>query len=152
DPRQSVLDLLEKRQRRGGLNHDNDDLSELAQRGLMSYAERAVLANCSQAPWRMGHGNPAPLELVGAKFTDLAIESIRVIRKLIAHEKFVFVASEPVGRALLTIGQGLHPLEYAIIGRLPDRIGDYLEDWAPLHHPTVSTEWDGAALPPREWV
>src|SRR5262249_7321809 len=91
DPRQSVLDLLEKRQRRGGLNHDNDDLSELAQRGLMSYAERAVLANCSQAPWRMGHGNPAPLELVGAKFTDLAIESIRVIRKLIAHEKFVFV-------------------------------------------------------------
>src|SRR5690606_3788189 len=119
-----------RRGRRGG-SHDSgsDELSELARRGLMAYAERAVLADRARARWRMGHGSPAPLELIGARFTDLVIESIRVIRKLIAHRRFVFVASTPNDRALLTIGQGLHPLEYAIVGTLRERIFPFLAGW-----------------------
>src|SRR5262249_14930280 len=39
-------------------------LSALARRGIMAYAERAVLARKSRKPWRMGHGNPAPYELL----------------------------------------------------------------------------------------
>jgi len=129
-----------------------DELSELLQRGLLAYAERAVLATRAKAPWRLGHGSPAPLELIGAKFTDLVIESIKVIRRLIDHRRFVFVASEPSDRALLTIGQGLYPLEYAIVGTLPERIAAYLDHWTPTHRPTVDAAWDGEVLPPEEWV
>jgi hypothetical protein len=154
DPVESVIDLLERRGRRGGGLHrsHHDVLSELARRGLMSYAERAVLATKATAPWRMGHGSPAPLELIGAKFTDLVVQSIKVIRRLIEHRRFVFVASEPSDRALLTIGQGLFPLEYIIVGTLPERIAPYLEDWAATQPATVDTAWDGAVLSPEDWV
>lgn len=154
DPYDAVMELLEERGRRkGGLRDSSQDpFSELARRGLMTYAERAVLARRSRAPWRMGHGSPAPLELIGAKFTDLTIESIKVIRQLIDHGRFVFVASEPADFALLTIGQGLRPLEYAVIGRLPERLAPELESWAPTHPAMVDTEWDGVALSPQGWV
>jgi hypothetical protein len=153
DPVEAVLELLQRRGRRGGLHPTpRDVLSELARRGLMSYAERAVLATKSSAPWRMGHGSPAPLELIGARFTDLVIESIKVIRQLIDHGRFVFVASEVSDRALLTIGQGLYPLEYAIVGTLQERIAPYLGEWTATHRPTVDAAWDGAVLPPEEWV
>ena len=150
---EAVMDFLAHRGRRSGLHANaHDVLSELARRGLMSYAERAVLATKATAPWRMGHGSPAPLELVGAKFTDLVIESIKVICRLISHGRFVFIASEPSDRALLTIGQGLFPLEYAVVGTLRDRIDPYLEGWAPTHVPTVDARWDGELLEPQKWV
>jgi hypothetical protein len=149
---EQVIGLLERRARREGLHEEDDDpLSQLARRGLMSYAERAVLAREAKAPWRLGHGSPAPLELVGADFTDLAIESIKVIRELIGHGRFVFVASEPRERDLLTIGQALYPLEYAVIGRLPDLLGR-LEDWSAYQPATVDTRWDGEPLEPEGWV
>lgn len=153
DPAASVMDLLQRRAERGALDQSTPDpLSELAQRGLMAYAERAVLADRATSPWRMGHGSPAPLELIVSYFTDMVIESLRVIRRLIDHQRFVFVASEPADRALLTIGQGLRPQEYAIVGTLRDRIIQPLELWTVRHAPTVSTEWDGVTLSPREWM
>jgi hypothetical protein len=153
DPIEAVMELLQRRGRRGGRREDERDaLSELARRGLMSWAERAVLARCSQAEWRMGHGSPAPLELICNGFTDLAIESIRVIRELIDHRRFIFVASEPTDQALLTIGQSLRPLEYAIVGTLRDRIWDFLEDWRPAQPATVDLSWDGVELEPQQWV
>jgi hypothetical protein len=154
DPVEAALDLLERRGRRGrGLHEDRQDqLSELARRGLMSFGERAVLAQRSTAEWRMGHGSPAPLELICNYMTDLVVESIRVIRQLIDYQRFVFVASEPDDLALLTIGQGLFPLEYAIVGTLRDRIRDHLENWAPTQPATVDLSWDGEELTPQEWV
>jgi hypothetical protein len=153
DPMQDVLDLLSRRGRRGSLEErDRDPTSQLAQRGLMSYAERAVLARRAQSPWRMGHGSPAPLELLTNYFTDLVIESIRVVRELIDHERFVFVASDPADRGLMTLGQGLHPLEYLIVGTLRDRIAPHLDDWRQTHPATVDTSWDGEELTPRQWV
>lgn len=153
DPLGDVLALLQRRGRRGSLEErDRDVMSELGRRGLMSFGERAALARRARAKWRMGHGSPAPLELLCNYFTDLVIESIRVIRELIAHERFVFVASEPADRALLTIGQGLHPLEYVIVGTLRDRIEEALGDWRQAHPATVDTTWDGTTLTPAEWV
>ncbi len=153
DPIEAVLDLLEKRNRRGGSElSERDVLSELAQRGLLSYAERAVLATRARAPWRMGHGSPAPLELIVATFPDLAIESIRAIRRLVEQGRFVFVHDHLGDRALLTIGQSLHPLEYAIVGTLKDRIERHLDSWAAYSAPTVDCSWDGVVLPAHEWV
>lgn len=153
DPMADVIALLKRRGKRGSLEErDCDVTSELAQRGLMSYAERAILLRHSKAPWRMGHGSPAPLELLCNYFTDLVISSIGVIRELIAHERFVFVASDTAERGILTLGQGLHPLEYLIVGTLRDWIAPRLEGWTPAHPAAVDTTWDGEQLTPREWV
>jgi hypothetical protein len=154
DPAEEALELLARRDRRGGLNHpaEDDALSQLAQRGIMSYAERAVLLKQAKSVWRVGHGSPAPHELF-AHFTDLTIESIKVIRGLVEdHQKFVFVASEGGTRLLLTIGDALYPLEYAIVGTLQERLADFLDQWRCGMPPTVDTTWDGHTLTPEQWV
>jgi hypothetical protein len=154
DPVAEALELLERRSRRNGLNQptEGDLLSELAQRAIMSYGERATLLQRSQAVWRMGHGSPAPHELF-ANLPDLAIESIKVIRALVEdHQRFLYVASEGGDRGLLTIGDALHPLEYAIVGTLQERLTDFLDEWRCWMPVTVDTAWDGKVLTPEAYV
>jgi hypothetical protein len=64
DPVGEALALLSRREKREGQGLEGNKLSELARRGIMAYAERAILLQKSQARWRMGHGNPAPYELL----------------------------------------------------------------------------------------
>jgi hypothetical protein len=118
----------------------------------MSYAERAILLRQAKAVWRMGHGSPAPHELF-TNLTDLTIESIKVIRGLVEdHQKFVFVASEAGTRMLLTVGDALYPLEYAIVGTLQDRLAEFFDKWRSQGPATVDTTWDGRELAPEQWV
>src|SRR5207249_2535062 len=126
----------------------------LAQRGIMAYAERAILLERSTATWRIGHGNPAPYELItGSGNLDLMIESTKIIRKMVEnHQKFVYVASEPGDRLLLTIGQALHPLEYAIVGTLKEMIDKTVEHGHYRMRVTSDTTWDGKELTPEEWI
>jgi hypothetical protein len=156
DPTQEAIKLLERREVRDALNHPGrrDALSRLARLGIMSYAERAILLRCSKAAWRMGHGNPAPFELVtGSGSLDLMVESTRLIRELIEqHQKFVFVASEPRDRFLLTIGQALRPLEYAIVRSLRDVIYWTVEHGVRRGRTTADTTWDGQRLTPEQWL
>lgn len=158
NPAEEMIELLSRRERRGGLNQPSrhDQLSELAQRGVMAYAERAILLHRSSAPWRMGHGNPAPFELLtGSGNVDLMIEGTRLIRELIeGHQKFVFVSSEPADRVLLTIGQALRPLEFAVVGSLKERIEPIVANWD-YHHQgemRVDPSWDGEKLTPDQWI
>ncbi len=124
DPVAEALDVLEKRQRRGGydMQSPRDTLSSLARRGIMAYAERAVLVDKSQAPWRMGHGSPAPYELItGSGMKELLAKSLDLLQSLLCrHRKFVFVPSAPAQRTLLTIGNALRPLEYAVVDTMQD--------------------------------
>ncbi len=118
DPVEQTLEVLERRRRRAAfdVNSSRDNLSELAQRGIMTYAERAVLLQRSHALWRMGHGNPAPYELLtGSGMPELLSRSLDILNQLILeHKRFVFVPSAPP-RWLLTIGNALNPLEYAVV-------------------------------------
>jgi hypothetical protein len=157
DPEQELLEILERRGRRGALNHpaDGEAFSELFQRALMAYAERAVLARRARAVWRMGHGSPAPYELLNASgCAELMVESLRIIRELVErHQKFVFIASEPGNRALVMIGQALHPLEYAVVGTLAERLTRvWIEE--SRFSPTVyaGADWDGEYLTPPQWL
>lgn len=112
-----VFALLDNRSRRGSTDADERSrLSELAKRGIMTYAERAILARKCQAPWRMGHGNPIPYELLtGSGSMDLLDRSIEILRELILqHRKIVFVPSSSSDRRLETIGQALNALEFVI--------------------------------------
>ncbi len=125
DPVTETLDVLEQRQKRSGYEGPTrkDKLSELARRGVMTFAERLVLMNMCQAPWRMGHGNPTPYELLtGSGMKELLEKSIPVLMELVEHRRFVFIPSSSADRLALTIGNALRPLEYAIIDTLEDSI------------------------------
>lgn len=156
DPTEEMLALLEARGRRAGLNqHDQrDKLSELAQRTVMSHAEARVLLEEAGAPWRVGHGSPAPYQLLaGAGNPDVAIESIKVLRDLLAgHKRFVYVSSEPADRVLLNLGQALRPLEYLIVGTLDERLAAFVDDLTFGGPVTVDDRWDDTKLTPAKWV
>jgi hypothetical protein len=119
DPLNEALELLQRRQQRAGVDHEShrDQLSELGRRGIMSYAERAVLLHKSTAPWRMGHGQPAPYELLtGSGSMDFLRRSVTLLQELILdYRRFVYVPSAPGERLLLTIGHALRPLEFAVV-------------------------------------
>ena len=125
DPVEETLRILEQRQQRSGYDNSSrrDKLSELARRGIMTFAERSVLMNMSHSPWRMGHGNPAPYELLtGSGMKELLEKSLALLKQLVQHKKFVFIPSSPGDRLALTIGNALRPLEYAILDTLEDSI------------------------------
>ena len=124
DPEKEVLELLERRQKRGAQGQEDayDEMSQLARRGLMAYAERALLLEKSQASWRLGHGNPTPYELMTghwAHHPHMVDAALGLMSKLVLdHERFVFVPSAPRQRAMLTLGYALKPLEYLILRSL----------------------------------
>lgn len=128
DPVEEVLDLLQRREKRGGQGQEDeskDKLSELAGRGIMTWAERAILRERSEAKWRLGHGHPAPYELLTNLWSS-NIESMRIPLELIEwyvnYKRFVFVPSAPRKRHWLTIGNALRPLEFIILQTLQPEI------------------------------
>jgi hypothetical protein len=114
---EEALAVLERRRRRAGLEMESarDTLSDLAPRGIMAYAERAALLDRSTAPWRMGHGNPTPYELLtGSGMAEILDAGLDILDRLVRFKRFVFVPSAPKARMWLTIANALRPLEYAI--------------------------------------
>lgn len=98
-----------------------DALSNLGRRGIMAYAERATLLRHSTAAWRMGHGNPLAFELLsGSGMPELLDRGLELMRELVACGRFVYVPSGGP-RWLMTLGDALPPLCYAIV--------DTLEPW-----------------------
>jgi hypothetical protein len=156
EPADRLLKLLERRSQREGLHAEpQDPLSELARRALMSYAERAVLLERAKAPWRLGHGSPAPHELLaGGGSANLLIRSLRVICGLIDHGRFVYVASEADARDYLTLGQALRPLEYAVLVNLAFLLEPFLDRVHAPSNPTVDAAWGpgGPQLTPAQWL
>ncbi len=156
DPVEHVFQVLERRAQRAALNHGtpSDQLGGLARKAVMDYAERAILLHRSEAVWRMGHGNPITYELLtGADILELMVAATKMMRELIeVYGKFVFVASEPRELFLLTLGQALPPLHYAIVGNLAER----LEGWFQQRRFTMESAgdllWDGEPLAPPEWI
>jgi hypothetical protein len=67
---------------------------------------------------------------------ELVERGLDVIEELVlGHKKFVFVTSGPSDRMLLTIGNALEPLEYAVVDTLEDYLnkvatGHYRGSWA----------------------
>lgn len=120
----------------------------------MAYAERAILLERARAPWRMGHGTPAPVALLrGSGSVDLMVEGTRIVRRLVLdHRRFVFVPSEPREPLLLTLGLALSPLEYAIVDTLQTRLQRMVEAGSYSAPASVDTTLDGRRLSPAAWV
>jgi hypothetical protein len=138
DPVDEVLTLLRRREKREAIGREDEGFSQLARRGIMAYAERAILKDRSKALWRMGHGSPAPNELLMGLWAsqkeriEISLELIRWYA--LEHKRFVFVPSAPRQRHLLTIGDALEPLEFVILSTLRPNIehlintGGYRDD------------------------
>jgi hypothetical protein len=133
DPVQEALEMLERRRDRDGVGVESrrSQMSELTRRSIMAYAERAILLDKSTARWRMGHGNPAPYELLTgywAHHPDMVEAALGLMRSLVLdHQRFVFVPSAPRRRDLLTIGNALNGLEYLILFTLEDDLVTMVE-------------------------
>lgn len=121
DPVEEIKALFQEREKREAQGQEGNALSELARRGIMAYAERAILLHRSDAQWRLGHGSPAPYELLTGLWSseyDRIKRSIDLITGYVDHKRFVYVPSAPRDRHLLTLGNALDPLEYVIVGSL----------------------------------
>jgi hypothetical protein len=156
DPVEQTLAILQQRAQRSALNHTqpSDALGELAQKTIMDYGERAVLVDHSQAVWRVGHGNPITYELLtGGGIFELMVAGTKVLRQLIEeHRKFVYVASEPRDRALLTIGQALLPGHYAIVFTLDRMLIGWFDQKRFKIQDAEPLLWDGEPIKPMQWI
>ena len=125
DPIEEAMALLDRRRKRDSTDAQSarDKLSDFTRRGIMEYAERAILLHKSEALWRMGHGHPVPYELltggglvIGGDMPLLRY-SMKMWRELLMQQtRWVFVTSAPSDRVLLTLGDALRPLEFALVG------------------------------------
>lgn len=130
DPVAEVLTILERRENREAQGVGSDRMSELARRGIMAYAERAILKEKSTASWRMGHGSPAPYELLSGLWSskgDRLRVALDLIEWYVRYKRFVFVPSAPRKRHWLTIGNALNPMEFAILQTLQPEIERMIE-------------------------
>jgi hypothetical protein len=137
DAEEEVLEFLSRRARRKKREVPNQEfgddgqpmnISDMLCRALMIYAERAMLADRSQRPWRIGHGGPMPHELiVGSGRKEMALASLEMLRRLLLeHQKFIFVPSEISDQAVITIANALQPLQYAVLRNTKDIIESYV--------------------------
>lgn len=103
-------------------------ISDMLCRALMIYAERAMLADRSTRPWRLGHGGPMPHELiVGSGRNEMAFASLEMLRRLLlGHKRTIFVPSEISDAAVITIANALKPLQYAVLRNTKDIIEGYI--------------------------
>ncbi len=128
-----TLDLLQRRSERGAIDEEEkqNQLSALARRGVMAYAERAILLNRSNKPWRMGHGIPAPYEiLTGSGSPTLLEKGLEILHQLLGvHRRFVYVPSTTStrGRLYPTLGDALNPLEYIVVESAKDQMLKIIE-------------------------
>ncbi len=128
DAVQAAIEIIDKRDSRSGIGQ-KDGMSELAHRGIMTYAERKILIDKATSEWRMGHGTPAPYELLtGSGSMRLLQASLDILQRIVEFERFVFVPSAPGERGLLTLGNALGAGEYAIIDTIESRIEPIVEN------------------------
>ena len=118
DPIEEVKSLLEERINQSGQMAGKDPMTRLARKGLMAFAERRILGQKATSSWRMGHGNPIPIELLSSYWAnqkELRDAALEVMQTLVDHERFVFVASKPRRLAWMTLGNALKPMEYILL-------------------------------------
>ena len=128
-----MLSVLDGRRSDREGETEGERVSRLARRGILRYAERMFLTRNSGARWRMCEGTPTPFELIsGAGLLSpgefglrypLMEAGMEVLKELLlGHRRFVFVPKGARDGWLVTIGQALAPLEYAVIDTISDQI------------------------------
>jgi hypothetical protein len=117
DPMAQLRGVLDKRAKRPADAVADDAINNLLRRGFMATAERSALLEKSRARWKLGHGVPAPLELLtGSGNADLLSAALPVLEELLLkHDRWLFVPDALGNRALLTVANALRAGELAIL-------------------------------------
>lgn len=116
DPVGQLRSVLDKRAARADDAAAADPIHTLLRRGFMAAAERKALLERATTRWKLGHGVPAPLELLtGSGSMDLIDQTFPVLENLLLTEtRWVFVPATLANRALLTVANALLPGELAV--------------------------------------
>lgn len=131
DPVKEAIDLIERRRGDDETNNSRERLSEIAVRGIKTYAERSILLEKSNSKWLLGAGTPVPNELMRGFWSsrkEMKEKSIALMRKMILdHKHFVYVQECARNPQLWTFGNALRPFEYLIIDTIKDGLERRLE-------------------------
>jgi hypothetical protein len=116
DPVGQLRGVLDRRAARSDPSANADPIHTLLRRGFMAAAERKALLERAASRWKLGHGVPAPLELLtGSGSMDLIDQTFPVLEALLLKDtRWVFVPDTLANRALLTVANALRPGELAV--------------------------------------
>lgn len=146
DPIKDAIDLIEKRRSDEDANNKRERLSDIAVRGIKTYAERSILLEKSESKWILGNGSPIPNELMRGFWSSqkpMKEKSIALMRKMILeHKHFVYIQDCVRNPQLWTFGNALNPFEYLIIDTIKDDLekrlatggmrGEFLADYTKM--------------------
>jgi len=143
DPVKEAMDLIERRRSDDEANDERERLSDIAIRGIKTYAERSILIEKSNSRWLLGSGTPVPNELMRGFWSsrrEMKEKSITLMRKMILeHKHFVYVQDCVRNPQLWTFGNALKPFEYLVVDTIKDGLekrlatggmrGEFLADY-----------------------
>lgn len=146
DPIKEAIDLIEKRRSDEDSNNKRERLSDIAVRGIKTYAERSILLEKSESKWILGNGSPIPNELMRGFWSSqkpMKEKSISLMRRMILeHKHFVYIQDCVRNPQLWTFGNALNPFEYLIIDTIKDDLerrlatggmrGEFLADYTKM--------------------
>lgn len=121
DPVKDAVGLIERRR-----TDDRTKLNNLAMWSIKAYAERAILLEKSEAKWLLGHGLPAPNELMmgfWANQEEVKDKTLSMLQQMISeHKRFVYVQPGTLSPELWAFGNALKPFEYLVIDTMEDKM------------------------------
>lgn len=130
DPIKEAMDLIEKRPGSEDANNKRERLSDIAIRGIKTYAERSILLEKSESKWILGSGTPIPNELMRGFWSSqkaMKEKSIALMRKMILeHKHFVYIQDCVRNPQLWTFGNALNSFEYLVIDTIKDNLEERL--------------------------
>jgi hypothetical protein len=133
DRAQEIRELFDLRGRRSGIGTGpgagRDQITYLLRRGVMAAAERRALLEKTNTAWRMGHGMPAPLELLtGSGSMSLIDEVLPVLEELLLRRtRWMFLLSPGSHFALATLANALEERHLGIFQKGKAALDEILE-------------------------
>lgn len=120
NPLKDVINLIERRKGEEDGRNKERKVSEIAIRGIRAYMERLLLLERKneKSKWILGNGELLPHELMRGFWAgkrELSEKSLGLIKKIVEHQRFVYVQGCEKFEDLWMFGDALLPFEYLVI-------------------------------------
>ena len=123
DSLKNLVNLFERRKNEDDGQNKERKMSEIAVRGIRAYMERLLLLERKneKSKWILGNGEPMPHELMRGFWAgkrEQSEKSLGLIKKIVEHQRFVYVQGCEKFEDLWMFGDALLPFEYLVIDSL----------------------------------
>jgi hypothetical protein len=117
---QNAVNLYKRRKSEEDGQNKERKMSDIAVRGIRAYMERLLLLERKneKSKWILGNGEPMPHELMRGFWAgkkELSEKSLGLIKKIVEHQRFVYVQDCENFEDLWMLGDALLPFEYLVI-------------------------------------